>query len=550
MSHGGSDVPAVVDTVFADTGVEDGVAYRYRVGAVLGNEHPVWHWSEPGRGRDVRYVGWHRERLRRQRRGRRRAGPRLVAGRQSERLTQLRFGDLGNGHPVGEEFAEALRLAHDDLGVVAVRAHAILHDDNGVVTRADDGGLAFDFTVVDELYDRILASASTPSSSSASCRRRSRADPEETVFEYRGIISPPRDWSEWHETVSRLACAPGRALRHRRGRRLGLRGVERAQPRGVLDRHAGRLPPVVRRGRARPEGRRRAARWSADRRPRRRSGSRRSRRTREKHALPLEIATTHTYGNLPLDFRGVLERPRFRRRRHPLDRVGRRVDPLRPDPRRCRGRAVRAERHAERPAPDEGSGLLGRQRPLRGAGAATAAVPRRIRPAHPRQPAQAALLGPRTSPRTWATTVLPTQVTGDGADVLVRSWASRTTSGPGTVDVLALERHRQRRPRAGRPAAGPRGRASPSPAWPTATYAVELARIDEQHSNIRSVPERRRLAGRRAVAAPARGGPPEHRTDRRPFPRFRARRTVTVTLPQPGVVRIRLVDGDPTPPGN
>ena len=27
----------------------------------------------------------------------------------------------------------------------------------------------------------------------------------------------------------------------------------------------------------------------------------------EKHALPLELATTHTYGNLPLDFRSVLE---------------------------------------------------------------------------------------------------------------------------------------------------------------------------------------------------------------------------------------------------
>ena len=23
------------------------MAYRNRVGAVLGNEHPVWHWSEP-----------------------------------------------------------------------------------------------------------------------------------------------------------------------------------------------------------------------------------------------------------------------------------------------------------------------------------------------------------------------------------------------------------------------------------------------------------------------------------------------------------------------
>ena len=31
-------------------------------------------------------------------------------------------------------------------------------------------------------------------------------DPEETVFEYRGIISPPRDWSEWYEVVRALTA--------------------------------------------------------------------------------------------------------------------------------------------------------------------------------------------------------------------------------------------------------------------------------------------------------------------------------------------------------
>ncbi len=40
----------------------------------------------------------------------------------SERLTQLRFGDDGNGNDIGAEFAEALRRAHDDLGVAGPRA--------------------------------------------------------------------------------------------------------------------------------------------------------------------------------------------------------------------------------------------------------------------------------------------------------------------------------------------------------------------------------------------------------------------------------------------
>ena len=31
------------------------------------------------------------------------------------------------------------------------------------------------------------------------------ADPEQTVFAYRGIISPPRDWAEWRDLVAALA---------------------------------------------------------------------------------------------------------------------------------------------------------------------------------------------------------------------------------------------------------------------------------------------------------------------------------------------------------
>src|SRR5258707_1276189 len=45
LDHGGSDVPAVPSTVFADTGLRDDVEYHYRIGAVAGAEYPVWPWS-------------------------------------------------------------------------------------------------------------------------------------------------------------------------------------------------------------------------------------------------------------------------------------------------------------------------------------------------------------------------------------------------------------------------------------------------------------------------------------------------------------------------
>ena len=68
VGHGGADVPAVVGCEFADTGLRDGVEYRYRVGTVAGAEYPAWHWTDP-------VGGEHGRRFWRAGRHRRRRGP-------------------------------------------------------------------------------------------------------------------------------------------------------------------------------------------------------------------------------------------------------------------------------------------------------------------------------------------------------------------------------------------------------------------------------------------------------------------------------------------
>jgi xylan 1,4-beta-xylosidase len=203
LQHGGSDVPAIPSSPFADTGLDDGVDYQYRIAAVVGAEYPGWNWSESVTGRTSRDVIEP-------------VAVRIDAARTvdtlhrvwemvgSERLTQLRFGDDGNGNDIGREFAESLRIAHDDLGATYVRAHAILHDDNHVVTRATDGTLAYDFTEVDALYDEIRDLGFKPIVELSFMPAVIARDPDETVFEYRGIISPPRDWSDWYEVVRAL----------------------------------------------------------------------------------------------------------------------------------------------------------------------------------------------------------------------------------------------------------------------------------------------------------------------------------------------------------
>ena len=122
----------------------------------------------------------------------------------AERLSQLDHGQGPGGRHVGDEFAEALRRAHDELGIRAVRAHAILHDDLGVY-RELDGEVSVDFTGVDRIYDRVLELGLRPVVEISFMPRDLARDPDATVFHYGAIVSPPRDWERWARLVGELA---------------------------------------------------------------------------------------------------------------------------------------------------------------------------------------------------------------------------------------------------------------------------------------------------------------------------------------------------------
>ena len=215
LAHGGSDVLAVSGPPFADTGLADDTAiYRYRIGAVAGAEYPVWSWSAPVQSAtrpgdpgpvlvrvDASAVTGTLNRV-----------WRMIG---SERLSQLLLGsDEGGterdaGKQIAAEFADALRLAHDELGATMVRAHAILHDDNAVVSRDAAGALHFDFGRVDAIYDQVLGYGLRPVVELSFMPAALARDPQQTVFAYRGIISPPADWAEWRQLVTALAAPPG-----------------------------------------------------------------------------------------------------------------------------------------------------------------------------------------------------------------------------------------------------------------------------------------------------------------------------------------------------
>jgi xylan 1,4-beta-xylosidase len=123
----------------------------------------------------------------------------------SERLSQLFEGVGPGGRHIGDEFAAALRMAHDQLGVRAVRAHAILHDDVGVY-REVDGVPQHDFTNVDRIYDRLLEIGVHPVVEVSYMPRDLASDPGKTVFHYGAIVSPPKDWDRWAALVGDLTA--------------------------------------------------------------------------------------------------------------------------------------------------------------------------------------------------------------------------------------------------------------------------------------------------------------------------------------------------------
>ncbi|GAA1588898.1 hypothetical protein GCM10009804_51210 [Kribbella hippodromi] len=117
----------------------------------------------------------------------------------SERLSQLLCKDQTGGHEIGIELEDALRRMHDELGVRTVRAHAIFHDDTHVID-----GDTYDFSVVDAIYDKLLAIGLRPVVELGFMPRELASDPAKTVFAYGAIISPPASYDRWHDLVRAL----------------------------------------------------------------------------------------------------------------------------------------------------------------------------------------------------------------------------------------------------------------------------------------------------------------------------------------------------------
>jgi xylan 1,4-beta-xylosidase len=133
----------------------------------------------------------------------------------TEHLSLLARGGTGEqagpgGADVAAEFAEALRIARDDLGCGMVRAHGTFLPEMVAINGArrpggGPDGAGVDFSGLYEVYDRLLGLGLKPVVELSFMPRELARDPDATVFTYRGVISPPADWQAWGRLCGALA---------------------------------------------------------------------------------------------------------------------------------------------------------------------------------------------------------------------------------------------------------------------------------------------------------------------------------------------------------
>lgn len=122
----------------------------------------------------------------------------------SEHLSQLFDTSKSGGKVIGPDFEESLRLARTELGATLVRAHNILSDELGVY-REVNGEPVYDFTKIDQIFDRVRALGLRPIVELSFMPEALATDPTATIFSYGGIVSPPKDWRRWAELNQKLA---------------------------------------------------------------------------------------------------------------------------------------------------------------------------------------------------------------------------------------------------------------------------------------------------------------------------------------------------------
>ncbi len=113
---------------------------------------------------------------------------------------------LGSGHAtlaLRADWQQQLATAHKELGFRHVRFHGLLDDDMGTLIR-QDAQFVFSFHNIDRIFDFLLSIGMKPIVE-LGFMPSTLASGSDTVFHYRGNVTPPKNPSDWALLVTQLA---------------------------------------------------------------------------------------------------------------------------------------------------------------------------------------------------------------------------------------------------------------------------------------------------------------------------------------------------------
>jgi xylan 1,4-beta-xylosidase len=128
----------------------------------------------------------------------------------SQQGTELRHSwehTVGSCHAplaLRSDWQQQLRQCHAELGFRYVRFHGLLSDDVGTIVKHDDA-LLYSFFNVDQIIDFLLSIGMRPFVE-LSFMPTALASGSKTVFQYRGNVTPPRDYKQWATSIRTLVA--------------------------------------------------------------------------------------------------------------------------------------------------------------------------------------------------------------------------------------------------------------------------------------------------------------------------------------------------------
>jgi xylan 1,4-beta-xylosidase len=104
----------------------------------------------------------------------------------------------------GQRWSDVLKQHTTDaianLGLTSVRGHGLFHDDIGIYS--EPGGTpTYDFTRSDIIFDFLVQNRVAPIIELASMPAALASNATQTVFDWRMIVSPPKDYNRWQALV-------------------------------------------------------------------------------------------------------------------------------------------------------------------------------------------------------------------------------------------------------------------------------------------------------------------------------------------------------------